>query len=83
MWRNSMKVWNSKNDTADDVLELVEGCYDASIFRQSVQPQHAVEAAESLARSDDEIKVYSQAQAIVKAQELGLAFADWLELSLR
>lgn len=76
----NMKAWNSKEHTADQILELTEGRYFASIFEQSVQPEHAVEAAESLKGLDDEVKVYSQAQAIVKAQKLGVAFQDWLEL---
>jgi hypothetical protein len=77
-----MKIWNSKDHSADDILELVEGSYAASIFGQSVEPHHSVEAAEGLKTLPDVVKVYSQAQAIVKAQELGVAFQDWMELRL-
>ena len=77
-----MKVWNSKKNTADEILELIEGSYVASVFAQSVEPHHAVQASEALMTLDDEIKVYSQAQAIVKAQELGVAFQSWMELRL-
>jgi hypothetical protein len=77
-----MKVWNSKEHEADLILDLPEGSYAASIFGQSVEPHHSVQAAEALKTLDQTVKVYSQAQAIVKAQELGVAFQDWMEFSL-
>jgi hypothetical protein len=77
-----MKVWNSKEHGADDILNLVKGSYAASFFEQSVEPHHAVEAAEGLQTLPDAVKVYSQAQAIVNAQELDVAFQSWIELRL-
>lgn len=77
-----MKVWNNQENTVDSILDLREGSYRASVFGQSVEPHHSVEAAEALKTLPEAVRVYSQAQAIVKAQQLGVAFQDWMELAL-
>lgn len=75
-----VEVWNSKKNTAEDILKLIESSYSGE--EQDVQPYHATLASTVLLTVDAEIKVYSQAEAIVKAQELGLSFQSWMKVRL-
>ena len=77
-----MKVWNSKTHSAEDALELPKGSYVAEIFEQSVEPRRVIRGAVALMSLEDPVTIYSQAEAIVKAQELGVEFADEMTLRL-
>ena len=74
-----MKVWNQSN-SVEEAFELPEGRYGADfgfVVEQSISPHHVLEAATAIKESGKACTVASQAQLIVKAQEMGVAFTDW------
>lgn len=78
-----MNIWNSKTNTIEESFNLPVGRIAANVgflVEQSINPEHVLIAATALKNSGQDVTVASQAGLMVKAQELGLAFADWSEL---
>jgi len=84
VWTNAM--------TVEQALELPKGSYAAHVFgfdvQQSVEPHQTAESADAIIehfkdkKDEPPFKAYSQAQIIVKAQELELKWQDWGKLML-
>ena len=85
VWTNAM--------TIEQALELPKGHYAATVaamsgnyVEQSVEPDQVAESADAIIEhfkdENEQFKAYSQAQIIVKAQELELKWQDWGKLML-
>ena len=75
----------NNNSSLEDLFNLPEGRYVANMgffVEQSVSPDYVGQAGSALLASEKEFQVFSQAGAIVKAQELGVAFDSWLPLKV-
>lgn len=76
-----MRVWNSNQDHPKYISKLPKGSYMmGNAFLRDADPVDALSAAEALAGKN--VSVSSQPEAIVKAQELGLEFQDWMKVRL-
>ena len=76
-----MKIWNSNQDHPKYLSRLPKGSYMmGNAFLRDADPVDALSAAEALVGKN--VSVSSQSEAIVKAQELGLEFQDWMKLRL-
>lgn len=87
VWTNAM--------TVEQALELPKGHYAKTVasmsdnyVEQSVEPDRVAESADAIIehfkdkKDEPPFKAYSQAQIIVKAQELELKWQDWGKLML-
>lgn len=80
MMTNATACWTQENEL-EDALSLPTGRWYAHVFgmavEQSVKPRYVNEAVEGLKNAGIEVKAFSQAEIIVKAEKAKVAFQGW------
>lgn len=81
------KVKWTQDDSLEDALQLPKGRWAGSVYglpvEQSVEPRYVDEAVKAIKDKGIQLEAFTQAEIIVKAENLKIAFQGWVGTDFR